>query len=54
MITACGAQDIITSRYEKWVQESMKRGQKIALPVAIQLGLVVRSNGCSFSAEVLL
>lgn len=40
LVMACGAQSRILSRYEKWVQEALKKAQRIAPVVGIQLGCV--------------
>ncbi|KAI1389238.1 P-loop containing nucleoside triphosphate hydrolase protein [Hypoxylon trugodes] len=37
LVMACGAQSRIISRYEKWVQEALKKAQKIPPVVGIQL-----------------
>jgi ATP-binding cassette subfamily B (MDR/TAP) protein 1 len=41
LVMACGGQGRTFSRYEEWVVEAMKRGQKIAPLVGIQLGMIV-------------
>ncbi|KAH0161790.1 ABC transporter, partial [Aureobasidium melanogenum] len=40
LVLACGGQDHALSRYETWVQEALKRAQKAAPFLGIQLGLV--------------
>ncbi|KAG9518462.1 ABC transporter, partial [Aureobasidium melanogenum] len=40
LVSACGGQDHALSRYETWVQEALKRAQKAAPFLGIQLGLV--------------
>lgn len=44
LVMACGAQDHVISRYEEWVHKAMKRAQKIAPVVGLQLGLVVSTH----------
>lgn len=41
LIMACGAQDHVLARYEKWVHEAMVRAQKMAPVMGVQLGLSV-------------
>ena len=43
LVLACGGQDHALSRYETWVQEALKRAQKAAPFLGIQLGLIVCS-----------
>ncbi|KAI4841607.1 ABC transporter [Aureobasidium sp. EXF-8846] len=40
LVLACGGQDHVLSRYDRWVQESLMRAQKAAPFLGIQLGLV--------------
>ncbi|KAF4982589.1 hypothetical protein FZEAL_1821 [Fusarium zealandicum] len=40
LVMACGAQARVISRYERWVKEAMKEGQKLAPLIGLQLGLV--------------
>jgi ATP-binding cassette, subfamily B (MDR/TAP), member 1 len=47
LVMACGAQSRVISRYEKWVLESMRIGQKMAPIVGVQLGMVVSTNTMS-------
>jgi ATP-binding cassette subfamily B (MDR/TAP) protein 1 len=42
LVLACGGQDHVLARYDKWVQTSLMRAQKAAPFLGIQLGLVVR------------
>lgn len=41
MLTACGAEDRITSRYAHWVMDARAKGQKTAPLIALQFGLIV-------------
>jgi ATP-binding cassette subfamily B (MDR/TAP) protein 1 len=41
LVLACGGQDHVLARYDKWVQTSLMRAQKAAPFLGIQLGLVV-------------
>lgn len=41
LVMSCGAQGRIIARYETWVQEAMRRAQKTAPVVGLQLGLLV-------------
>jgi ATP-binding cassette subfamily B (MDR/TAP) protein 1 len=41
LVLACGGQDHVLSRYDKWVQTSLVRAQKAAPFLGIQLALVV-------------
>lgn len=41
LVMACGAQSRVVARYDKWVEEARKAGQKIAPALGAQFGLVV-------------
>ncbi|KAF5022641.1 hypothetical protein F66182_5317 [Fusarium sp. NRRL 66182] len=40
LVMACGAQSRVISRYEEWVKEAMKAGQKMAPTMGIHLGSI--------------
>ncbi|KAF4970311.1 hypothetical protein FSARC_2631 [Fusarium sarcochroum] len=40
LVTACGAQSRVISRYQEWVNKAMKDGQKIAPFMGLHLGLI--------------
>ncbi|CRK13616.1 hypothetical protein BN1723_010111, partial [Verticillium longisporum] len=40
MLTACGAEERITSRYDRWVDDARRKGQATAPLLATQLGLI--------------
>jgi ATP-binding cassette, subfamily B (MDR/TAP), member 1 len=44
LVMACGAQGRVISRYKKWIQQAMKKGQKVAPVVGAELGLYVCST----------
>lgn len=41
LVTACGAQSRVISRYQEWVYKAMKEGQRTAPVTGFHLGLVV-------------
>lgn len=45
LVLACGGQSHVLARYDEWVQEALKRAQKAAPFLAIQLGLLVCLGG---------